>query len=134
MTLMMYFVRPIIVGAPMDIAAKIGALVGENWALGMAIHFLIGSLLAPLIYAFVGYKLIPGPNILKGAIFGIGFWLVSMTMAMPMMGEGMFLSASGDGPKPLIAAFMVHLIYGIILGKAAGDLKPKPTSTNEHSV
>jgi len=28
MTFMMYFVRPIIVGEPMDIAAKIGSMMG----------------------------------------------------------------------------------------------------------
>jgi hypothetical protein len=41
MTFMMYFVRPIIVGEPMDIAAKIGSMMGNNWALGMAVHLMI---------------------------------------------------------------------------------------------
>ena len=60
MTLMMYFVRPLIVGEPMDIAAKIGATMGNNWALGMAVHLFIGVVLIPLIYGEILYKILPG--------------------------------------------------------------------------
>jgi hypothetical protein len=49
MTIMMYFVRPILVGAPMDIAAEIGSQMGENWWLGMALHVLIGAVIVPVL-------------------------------------------------------------------------------------
>jgi hypothetical protein len=122
MTFMMYFVRPMIVGEPMDIAAKIGANMGDNWYLGMTVHVFIGVVLVPMIYAFVFYKIIPGPAVVKGILMGIAFWLLNMTVAMPSMGEGMFLSESGLGPKALVAAFMVHVIYGALLGAISGKI------------
>ena len=123
MTFMMYFVRPVIVGEPMDIAAKIGSMMGDNWALGMAVHLMIGAIIVPIIYAMVLYKFLPGPAVVKGILTGLGMWLVTMTVTMPMMGEGMFLSESGGGPKAIVAAFMVHAIYGGLMGKIGGELK-----------
>ena len=122
MTFMMYFVRPIIVGEPMDIAAKIGSMMGDNWALGMAVHLMIGAVIVPVIYAVVFYKIFPGPAVVKGVLTGILLWLLTMTVTMPMMGEGFFLSASGGGPKAIVAAFMVHSIYGALMGKIGGEL------------
>ena len=46
-----------------------------------------------------------------------------MTVAMPAMGEGVFLSATNGGPKPIVAAFMAHLIYGVLLGSISGVLR-----------
>lgn len=122
MTFMMYKVRPIIVGEPMDIAAKIGAMMGDNWALGMAVHLMIGAVIVPIAYAMIFYKILPGPAVVKGVLTGIGLWLLTMTVTMPMMGEGFFLSNAAGGPKAIVAAFMVHAIYGAILGKISGEL------------
>jgi hypothetical protein len=122
MTFMMYFVRPVIVGQPMDIAAKIGSMMGNNWALGMTVHLVIGAVIVPLIYAMVFYKFLPGPPVLKGILTGIALWLLTMTVTMPMMGDGFFLSATGDGPKAVVAAFMVHAIYGALIGKISGNV------------
>ena len=122
MTFMMYFVRPIIVGEPMDIAAKIGSMMGNSWGLGMATHLIIGIVIVPILYAVVFYKILPGPAVIKGVMTGMALWLLTMTVTMPMMGEGFFLSASGGGPKAVMAAFMVHAIYGALVGKISGEL------------
>ena len=61
MTLMMYFVRPIVVGAPMDIAAEIGSQMGGNWWLGMAAHFMIGTVVIPLALWFVSIEIFARP-------------------------------------------------------------------------
>lgn len=122
MTFMMYFVRPVIVGEPMDIAAKIGSMIGGSWTLGMAVHLMIGIVIVPLIYAMVLYKFLPGQPIVKGVLTGLSMWLVTMTVTMPMMGEGFFLSESGGGLKAIVAAFMVHAIYGGLMGKIGGEL------------
>jgi hypothetical protein len=53
MTFMMCFVRPIIVGEPMGIAAKIGAMMGNNGALGMVIQLMIGAIFVLLVYAMI---------------------------------------------------------------------------------
>ena len=125
MTLMMYFLRPIIVGAPMDIASEIGSKMGDNWWLGMGIHFMIGTVIIPLLLAFVLSKVLPGPLIVKGLLTGIIFWLLTMLVAMPAMGKGIFLSETGEGPKAIVAAFMAHAVYGLLLGGIAGFLFPR---------
>ena len=120
MTLMMYFVRPIIVGAPMDIAAEIGSKMGDNWWLGMGAHVMLGTIVIPLLLAFVLSKILPGPLIVKGLLTGILLWLLTMLVLMPMLGKGLFLSATGEGPKAIVAAFMAHAVYGLLLGGIAG--------------
>ena len=120
MTFMMYFVRPKLVGAPKDIAAELAGQVGGPWWLGMGMHYVLGAVVIPLLLAFVLSKVLPGPSVVKGLLTGIGFWLVAMTVMMPMMGKGFFLSAGGEGPKAVIAAFMAHAVYGGLLGKIGG--------------
>ncbi len=66
MTFMLYFVRPIVVGAPMDIAAEIGSTVGGNWWLGMAVHVLIGVVVVPVLLLTVLSKFLPGPPLCRG--------------------------------------------------------------------
>lgn len=57
-------------------------------ALGWAAHFMIGIILA-FGYAFVGH-LIPGPAVLRGALYGIAPWLMAQVVVMPMMGMPLF--------------------------------------------
>ena len=123
MTLMMFFVRPILVGAPMDIAKEIGSQMGGNWWLGMAVHVLIGAVIVPVLWYAVLSKFLPGPATVQGLLIGIGLWLLAMTVVMPMMGKGLFLTANGEGPKAIVAAFMAHAVYGLLLGKI-GSLQP----------
>jgi hypothetical protein len=53
----------------------------------------------------------------QGLLTGIGLWLVAMTVVMPKMGKGLFLTASGEGPKAIVASFMAHAVYGLLPGK-----------------
>jgi hypothetical protein len=66
MTFMMCLVHPIIVGEPMDVAAKIGAMMGNNWALGMVIHLMMGAILVLMVYAMIFYEFLPDPVAVKG--------------------------------------------------------------------
>ncbi len=49
MTFMMYFMAPMMNGQPMDIAAMLGSMLGDSWALGMMAHAVNGVLIFPLI-------------------------------------------------------------------------------------
>jgi hypothetical protein len=68
MTLMMYFVAPTVLGMPMDVAGMLGRLLGGSWALGMATHFVNGTVIFPPLYAYVLYRLLPGEPWVKGSI------------------------------------------------------------------
>jgi hypothetical protein len=42
MTFMMHFVAQMMLGHPMEMAAMLGGMMGGNWLLGMAAHFMNG--------------------------------------------------------------------------------------------
>ncbi|MBI4638660.1 MAG: hypothetical protein HY727_20175 [Candidatus Rokubacteria bacterium] len=118
MTFMMYFVAPMMLGRPMDIAAMLGSLLG-GWAMGMLMHLVNGSIIFPLIYAYVLYRILPGEPWLKGTIWGLILWLVSQALVTPMMGGGLF-SANAGGLMAATASLIGHAIYGVLLGAVAG--------------
>jgi len=119
MTLMMQFAAPMMIGQPMDIAAMLGNMMGNNYAMGMAVHIMLGVLVFPLVYAFFIYRFLPGTPFIKGLTWGLILWLIAETMVMPMAGAGFFMSEIG-GLKAVMAALMGHLVYGGLLGVIAG--------------
>jgi len=123
MTMMMYFVAPTMLGQPMDIAAMLGSMMGNSWALGMMAHWMNGVLIFPLLYAFVIYKMLPSSPAVRGALWGMALWLVAQVVVMPMMGAG-FFSANAGGLMAVMASLMGHLFYGGLLGQVAGSPEP----------
>ncbi len=114
MTAMMYFVAPML-GVKMDIAAMLGSMLGGSWMAGMVMHFVNGTVMFPLIYGYLLESRLPGPPVMRGAIWGVILWLIAETMVMPMMGAGLFHSASG-GMMAAAGSLMGHLLYGGTLG------------------
>ena len=121
-TLMMRFVAPMM-GVRMDIVAKLGEMTHTGAAGGFFIHFLNGTVIFPLIYTYLLYRLLPGAPWQKGLLWGVILWLGVETVMMPMMGSGIFSMETG-GVKAVIAALMGHLVYGAILGAIAGAPAP----------
>lgn len=114
MTAMMYVVAPMM-GVRMDIAAMLGSMLGGSWAAGMAMHFINGTVLFPLVYGYLLVSRLPGPPLLRGALWGVILWLIAQTMVMPMMGAGLFSAAAG-GMMAAVGSLVGHLLYGTILG------------------
>ncbi len=118
MTLMMYKAAPMMIGKPMDIAAHLGAMTGGIWMVGMAIHFMLGTILFPLIFVLIAVNFLPGPMWLKGIAWGVILWLAAMVVVMPVTGGGFFM---GEFP-PAMASFVGHILYGAVLGGIIGFL------------
>lgn len=118
-TLMMYFVAPMMLGQPMDVAAMLGKVMGGGWTLGMIAHVLNGTIIFSLVYLFAFYHFLPGSPWLKGTLWGVLLWLLAQTVVMPMMGAGLF-SANMGGMKAAVASLMGHVVYGATLGSVAG--------------
>lgn len=125
-TLMMYFVAPMIMGQRMDIAAMLGSMMGNSWALGIMAHFVNGTIIFSLIYVFVLYRLLPGGPWLKGAFWGVILWLLAQTVVMPMMGGGFFSSQMG-GLMAAMGSLMGHVVYGATLGGITGGPVAAPS-------
>jgi hypothetical protein len=116
--MIMYLVAPMM-GLSMDIAQMLGSMLGDNWWAGMFMHFVNGTVIFPLIYAFLLHSILPGSPAVKGITWGVVLWLLAQVVVMPMMGAGFF---SGS----LLAALgslMGHLVYGALLGWIAGSSK-----------
>jgi hypothetical protein len=118
MTAMMYIVGPMM-GLKMDIAQMLGSMLGNNWWAGMMMHFVNGTVIFPLIYAYLLYQWLPGGQTVKGTMWGIVLWLLAQAIVMPMMGGGFFSVAMG-GMMAAIGSLIGHLFYGSILGAVAG--------------
>lgn len=126
LTLMMRFVAPMMTGQKMDVAGKLGDMTGMGPIAGMIMHFLVGSVIFGLIYAFVLFRFLPGAPWQKGLLSGVIFWLGLEILMMPMMGGGLFSSQMG-GMKIVVAALIAHLVYGAALGLIAGSTAAKPS-------
>lgn len=126
LTLMMRFVAPMMTGQRMDVAGKLGDMTGMGPIAGMVMHFVIGSVVFALIYAFVLFRFLPGTPWQKGLLTGVIFWLGLEIFMMPMIGGGLFSSHLG-GMKIVVAALIAHLVYGAALGGIAGSAAVKET-------
>lgn len=126
MTVMMYMVAPMM-GLHMDIAQMLGSMLGNNWTAGMMMHFVNGTIIFPLVYAYLLYARLPGGPALKGTIWGVSLWVLAQVMVMPMMGGGFFSMAMG-GMMAAGGSLVGHLLYGSILGVIAGAPEAKPVS------
>jgi uncharacterized membrane protein YagU involved in acid resistance len=121
-TLMMRFVAPMM-GVRMDIPGKLGAMMHAGMAGGLFMHFLNGTVIFPLIYAYLFYRWLPGVPWQKGLLWGVILWLGVEIVMMPMIGGGFFSSQIG-GRRAVVAALIGHLIYGSIFGGIAGGAPP----------
>ena len=123
LTLMMHFVAPMMTGQRMDIAAKLGDMIGASHAVGLIMHFVNGALIFALVYTYVLFRILPGAPWQKGLLSGVILWLGLQLVMLPMMGGGVFSSHIG-GMKMVIAALIGHLVYGAALGGIAGGSRP----------
>ena len=97
---------------------------------GWASHFVIGTVFWGVGFAIVSPYL-PGPYWLRGIAFAFCAWLVMMIVMMPMAGAGIF--GRGLGMMVPVATFVLHVVFGAVLGGVYGLLGDKQTSTVGYS-
>jgi len=118
-TLMMYFVSPMMSGGPMDIAAMLGGLLGGSWVAGIVAHFVIGTVVFPVIYSLFLFPVLTGSPAVRGMTWGLILWFVSQAVVMPVLGGGFFSSQAG-GLMAVMDSLIGHLVYGFVFGVVAG--------------
>jgi hypothetical protein len=77
---------------------------------------LVVGLIWALAYGYYGVVRLSGPAWLKGIIYALGPWLLSIVVFFPIMGAGIFGKDLGAGPLPVIGNLILHLAYGAVLG------------------
>ena len=95
--------------------------------MGWIAHFMIGVILAEL-YAVVAGSL-PGPVVVRGALYGLAPWLLLQVAVMPMMGMGFFSGAMSLAMGSLLG----HIIYGGVEGAVYGEPSPDRTPVSATS-
>jgi hypothetical protein len=112
-----------------DIAALIGWVISPSmpepmtpiWWVGMFAHFVNGSIIFPLIYAFVIYPVLRGEPWLRGIQWGMMLWFLAQTVAMPLIFcMGFFTRLSPQPVLAVLGSLAGHFLYGVLLGLIAG--------------
>lgn len=117
MTLMMYYAAPLMMSGPMDIAAMLGDMMGMGSRMGLLVHFLLGAVALPALFAMVLWDKLPGGSgMMKGLVFGMALWLIAQAVVMPMAGAGMFSANHPEQMMAILGSLMGHAVYGLVLG------------------
>lgn len=90
-------------------------MAGDHLMLAVSLNLGLGLILA-FAYGRFAEPALSGPAWRKGILFALVPWLVSVSLFLPLWGGGMFGSALGAGPLPILGNLALHLVYGVVLG------------------
>jgi uncharacterized membrane protein YagU involved in acid resistance len=121
MTVVGLYAAPLMGIPAMNPADMLADQMGGNAVLGWIGHFMIGVIFAE-VYAVVAGSL-PGPVVVRGALFALAPWLLAQVVVMPMMGMGLF---SGDMTMAM-GSLIGHIIYGGVVGATYGEPPASPS-------
>jgi predicted ribosomally synthesized peptide with SipW-like signal peptide len=77
---------------------------------------LLAGLAWALVYGGIVERRMSGPGWLRGMLFSLVPWLLSLVAFFPAVGGGLFGMDLDAGPLPAIGNLVLHLIFGAILG------------------
>ncbi len=136
-TLLM-FISPLMGMPRMDPGAMLGSLFSRQpspgtgaWWAGTVLHFINGSVIFPLLYAFLVYRAVPGEPWMRGAAWGLLLWYLWEAFVGPLLGAGFFGSRSPSPAMAVIGSLIGHLVYGALLGGIAGVIVRRPARVEE---
>ncbi len=89
--------------------------VGDAVAIGIVLNLIVGVAWA-LIYGRFFEPMIDMRGILKGMLFAMIPFVISVAVVFPLMDAGFLGSDLGAGPLPFIGNLVLHLVYGGVLG------------------
>jgi hypothetical protein len=78
--------------------------------------YLAFGLIWALIYVRLFAPLLAGPGWLKGVVFALLPFLLSVFVFLPSLGAGVVGKDLNAGPLPVIGNFILHMVYGAVLG------------------
>lgn len=93
--------------------------VSDQFFLAMIGNLVMGVVWA-LIYARLAEPHLAGPGWWKGALFSIVPFILTVAVFFPLAGVGIFARDVHAGILPVAGAFVLHLIYGVLLGTFYG--------------
>lgn len=94
---------------------RITTITQNSLFVACALYLAFGLIWA-LIYVRLFAPLLVGPGWLKGVVFSLFPFLLSILVFLPSLGGGVFGKDLGAGPLPVIGNFILHIVYGAVLG------------------
>jgi hypothetical protein len=91
-----------------------------NLPLALVLNFAAGIAWA-VIYAALFEPRLRGSGWRRGALYALLPWLVSIVIALPVMGGGFLGIGLHAGPLPVIGNLLLHLAFGLTLGEVYGS-------------
>ena len=110
-------------------------VAGPNLYAATAIFF-VGGLIWALLYGLVFEPRLHGAAWERGVRFALVPWLFSLVVFMPLVGGGLLGLGLGAGPLPILGNFILHMVYGAVLGTVWGSAEsfidePRPVAGGE---
>ncbi|MGN6485606.1 MAG: hypothetical protein ACTHMX_14535 [Thermomicrobiales bacterium] len=93
--------------------------IGDAFFLAMIGNLIMGVVWA-VLYARFAEPRLAGPGWWKGALFSLVPFVLTITVAFPLAGVGLFARNVDAGPLPVAGALVLHLVYGVLLGTFYG--------------
>ena len=87
MTVVGLYAAPLMGIPAMNPADMLADQMGGNAVLGWMGHFMIGVIFAEVYAVVAGF--LPGPVVVRGALFALAPWLLALVVVMPMSGTGL---------------------------------------------
>lgn len=107
-------------------AAHHAGLPASPWT-GWALHFLIGTVAWGGLFALLADGIRLQAFWVKGVAFGLGAWALMMVIFMPLAGGGFLGLALGPGTP--VAALVLHLVFGGLMGAVYAGLRSRAART-----
>lgn len=127
LTVVLYGAAPLLIGAPLDVAAMLSGLAATTWESGLAALAVGTAVVAPAIYALLVYRGLAGPPWLRGVAWGVVLWLIAGVLIAPLADAGFFHAASG-GWRAAAVSLGGHVLYGALLGGIGGPARRRRPS------
>jgi hypothetical protein len=84
--------------------------------------FFAGGLLWAMLYGTVFESRLRGSAWERGALFAMIPCVFSLAVFLPLVGGGFLGMSLGAGPLPILGNFILHLVYGVVLGTVYGPV------------
>ncbi len=77
----------------------------------------IDAILIGLLFAWPAvYGKLPGASWLKGLVFGLGFWILTLIVGFIAGALGAKMFSGGMPGSAVVSSLLLHLVYGFFLG------------------
>jgi hypothetical protein len=84
---------------------------------GWIMHFMMGTLLA-FVYVYFFREFLPGPYAIKGMIFSVLPWVLTLIMLFPMVDQLMDTKPQSPGVF-ILSTMIAYLAFGLVMGAVA---------------